>query len=204
MPPQLGNTLARCPSPPAEACLAEVEVVPAEPAATFAERCCASAAAAAAAGRRYDAIYLSQITYLTQQCLLPSVPDLVRRLRAVVGPEVLLIVDGYHGFCAVPTDLGQVAGECCYVAGMLKHAGCGANCAFMTLPARLDLKPVLTGWLADPSVLAPGSGGIQIGSEVRRLRRRSLAGSNMFSSTFFLLHVPDCLSRLLPAGGLLP
>ncbi|EFN57798.1 hypothetical protein CHLNCDRAFT_143159 [Chlorella variabilis] len=149
-----------------EACLAEVEVVPAEPAATFAERCCASAAAAAAAGRRYDAIYLSQITYLTQQCLLPSVPDLVRRLRAVVGPEVLLIVDGYHGFCAVPTDLGQVAGECCYVAGMLKHAGCGANCAFMTLPARLDLKPVLTGWLADPSVLAPGSGGIQIGSEV--------------------------------------
>jgi len=47
-------------------------------------------------------------------------------------------------------------------------AGCGANCAFMTLPAHLaaSTRPVLTGWLADPSVLAPDSEGIQLGSEV--------------------------------------
>lgn len=48
--------------------------------------------------------------------------------------------------------------------------GCGANCAFMTLPAQLaaTARPVLTGWLADPLVLSPGSRGISFGSQARR------------------------------------
>lgn len=122
-----------------------MEAVPAQPAATFQERCCAAAAAAAAEGRAPDVIYLSQCTYLTQQTLVPNVTAMVRGLRAAVagggagaapaagagaagstgltsgGP--LIIVDGYHGFMALPTDLGEVAGQCCYVAGLLKHAG---------------------------------------------------------------------------------
>ena len=178
-----------------------VDVVPAEPAATFPERCCAAVAAAGAAGQQYDAVYVSQTTYLTQRTLIPAIPALVRGLQAAAAaaavppparasegsapaaaaggggarwlavPEQqqqqpLIIIDGYHGFCALPTDLSEVAEDCCYVAGLLKHAGCGANCAFLTLPARLAARPVLTGWLADPSVLAPGSSGIQIGSGV--------------------------------------
>lgn len=39
------------------------------------------------------------------------------------GPAPLVVIDGYHGWCAVPTDLSRVADHCCYVAGMLKHAG---------------------------------------------------------------------------------
>ena len=177
-----------------------MDVVPAEPAASFPERCCAAVAAAGGAGQQYDAVYLSQTIYLSQHTLIPSIPDLVKGLRAAAagaaqapaqaaggaGQEAaeagagggacqlaapdrqqpLIIIDGYHGFCALPTDLSEVAEDCCYVAGLLKHAGCGANCAFMTLPARLAARPVLTGWLADPSVLAPGSSGIHIGSEV--------------------------------------
>lgn len=47
-------------------------------------------------------------------------------------------------------------------------AGCGANCAFVTLPARLAARPVLTGWLADPSILEPDSSArIQLGGEAR-------------------------------------
>lgn len=53
--------------------------------------------------------------------------------------------------------------------------GCGANCAFMTLPKRLGVRPLLTGWLADPSVLSPGSAGIQIGSEVGVLQGKEAA-----------------------------
>lgn len=45
--------------------------------------------------------------------------------------------------------------------GLLKHVGCGANAAFMSLPAQLRLRPVVTGWLADDSVLAPGSRGLR-------------------------------------------
>ncbi|KAL4425507.1 hypothetical protein ABPG75_009523 [Micractinium tetrahymenae] len=180
-----------------EAGLAEVEAVACEPADTFPERCCAAVAAAAVAGHPFDAVYISQITYLTQRTLIPDIPALVGSLRAAAsaGPsaaavplggalqqssllaegegageaaeELLIIIDGYHGFCAVPTNLGEAAQDCCYVAGLLKHAGCGANCAFLTLPAHLAARPVLTGWLADPYILAPDSpASIQLGSEV--------------------------------------
>ena len=138
------------------------------------------------------------------------------RVPDALSTAPLIILDGYHGFAALPTDLAEVAGDCCYVAGMLKHAGdrlapdvvafgpgcvrasclwgsmscrssvhstresyrsccacpagCGANCAFMTLPTQLaaTVRPVLTGWLADPSVLSPSSTGISFGSEVGR------------------------------------
>jgi selenocysteine lyase/cysteine desulfurase len=175
-----------------EAGLAEVEAVPAEPADSFAERCCAALAAAAAAGRPVDVVYVSTTTYLTQQTLVPSIPAFVRGLRAAAAATKpaqqwqgqgqgqppatlaapLIILDGYHGFAGLPTNLAEAAGDCCYVAGMLKHAGCGANCAFMTLPAQLaaSVRPVLTGWLADPSVLSPSSPGISFGFEVSNWR----------------------------------
>jgi hypothetical protein len=164
-----------------------VDVVPAEPTDTFAERCAAAVARAAAAGRQYTAVYVSQVTYLSQRCLLPSIPDFVSRVRAAAAdPKTgeaaaapaaagtagstpaapLVIIDGYHSFCALPTRLGAAGQSCCYVGGLLKHAGCGANCAFLVTPPHLAPRPVITGWLADPSVLASGSSGIQVGSEV--------------------------------------
>lgn len=53
---------------------------------------------------------------------------------------------------------------------VLISAGCGANCAFMTLPTPLaaTVRPMLTGFLADPSVLSPSSSGIGFGSQARR------------------------------------
>ena len=198
-----------------EAGLAEVEVLPAEPVGTFPARCTAATGAAAAAGLPVDIVIVSQVTYLAQQTLVPSIPELARGVREAVaaaaaggqstaaaaagsagqlnissgaasGPTLpapygdaraappppttfpvmpLVVVDAYHGFAALPTDLSEAS--CCYLGGLLKHAGCGANAAFVVTPPGLDLRPVLTGWLADPSVLAPGSAGILIGSEVR-------------------------------------
>ena len=206
--------------------MAAVDVVPAEPAASFPERCCAAVAAAGAARQQYNAVYLSQTSYLTQHTLIPRIPDLVKGLRAAAagaaqapaqaaegtGQEAaeagadgarqlaapdqqqpLIIIDGYHGFCALPTDLSEVAEDCCYVAGLLKHAGCGANCAFMTLPTRLAARPVLTGWLADPSVLAPDSDGIYIGSEVGGVAFAVVWGGELHSARghLQLCWVPD-------------
>ena len=55
--------------------------------------------------------------------------------------------------------------------GLLKHVGCGANAAFMTLPTRQRLRPAFTGWLADYSVLAPGSSGLRWHDKVCVARR---------------------------------
>ncbi len=66
------------------------------------------------------------------------------------------------------SDAKQTFEKCS--AASRQITGCGANCAFMTLPAQLaaTARPVLTGWLADPLVLSPGSSGISFGSQVKR------------------------------------
>lgn len=50
--------------------------------------------------------------------------------------------------------------------GLLKHVGCGANAAFVSLPTRAARRPAFTGWLADFSVLAPGSKGLRWSDKV--------------------------------------
>lgn len=171
----------------AEAGLAAVEAVPSEPAASFEERFRAAVAAAAAAGRPFDAVYVSTTSYLTQQALVPSVPAFVHGLRAAAaaaaggsatsgqaavlgGSQPLIIVDGYHGFAALPVELGEVAGDCCYVAGLLKHAGAGSGAqtawGALTLAAArfvrahcfIGRSPIITwqGWLPpSPQAAAP-------------------------------------------------
>ena len=50
---------------------------------------------------------------------------------------------------------------------VLKHMGCGTNLAFATVPKKYcSLRPFITGWLADFSVLSPTHTGIKIGSPV--------------------------------------
>ena len=54
---------------------------------------------------------------------MPDVARLVTGLRqalsshrtATSSERPLIIVDGYHGFGAIPTDLSAVAAECCYI-----------------------------------------------------------------------------------------
>lgn len=74
-----------------------------------------------------------------------------------------------HAQRAWLTSLAQLStcSTAARIRGLLKHVGCGANAAFMSLPAALRLRPVATGWLADESVLAPGSGGLRWHDKVR-------------------------------------
>jgi len=167
-----------------------VEEVAAEPVETFASRCLDAAAHAVAGGQPFHFVYLSQVTALTQQALLPDLPSFVPRMNEILQSQdeikqPLLIIDGYHSFCAMPNPLGGVEGggnhvpvgqQCCFTAGLIKHAGSGANCAFITVPRHYNLRPAFTGWLSDPSVLSGPSAGIQIGSPVEYLPELALQG----------------------------
>ena len=170
-----------------------IDAVPIAPRATFTARF----AAAAATQPPVDFAYVSQCVYSTQETIVPDVAAFAAavggalvdaRARATKhdglasGDSPLLLLDGYHGFGAIPTDLGAVAAtgvDVVYVAGMLKHVGAGANSAFAVLPRRVAsrLRPLVTGWLADPSVLAPGSTGIHLGSAVGYSDGLALAGA---------------------------
>ena len=98
--------------------------------------------------------------------------------RPAADFQALICLDGYHGFGAIPTDLGAIGSSIplCYISGMLKHVGSGANCAFMVCPKQLSIRPLFTGWLADPSVLTPQSNGLRLGSEVGYCPGLSLQG----------------------------
>lgn len=50
-------------------------------------------------------------------------PSLCLTCIPVLLFTIVSLPAGYHGFCAVPTSLGDAANDCCYVAGLLKHAG---------------------------------------------------------------------------------
>lgn len=141
------------------------QMEPAEPAATFTERILHRLKEAKRTHKEFDVVYVSQVTYLKQQTLFEDVAMFVNEVHDSLSPSPpLVVVDGYHAFLAFPTALGQAAAKCCYIGGFLKHAGCGANGAFVTLPQRLnDMRPAFTGWLADPSILVPGSHGFKPG-----------------------------------------
>lgn len=166
----------------------DVIAVPASPPRTLGERI-GEAIERAGGGGAIDFVYVSQITY-TQQTLIPDIPDFVRGVRAHLGPgNGLIIIDGYHGFGAVPTDLSGV--DAVYVSGVLKHVGAGANLAFAVLPPSCSdqLRPVLTGWLADLAVLSPTSDGVKLGTKVGYTPGFSLMGSTpSFHSSVLLFN----------------
>ena len=168
----------------------QVQVVPIEPLDSFEERFVQRAAQSA-----FDFCYVSQCVFLSQQTLVARPVPFAVRLHAaleaalVAAGEVaqegesagaapgsrarprhapLVVIDGYHSFGAIPTSLAGLPATCFFVSGVLKHVGAGANCAFLVIPPGGErlLKPLLTGWLADPSVLSADSTGVAMGQRV--------------------------------------
>jgi len=92
----------------------------------------------------FDILFLSHV-FFNSGCVVDGLAELVKQ----VPGEVLVVVDGYHGFCAVPTDLSDIHDRVFYLAGGYKYAQAGEACCFMTVPVGCSLRPVNTGWFAD-------------------------------------------------------
>jgi len=71
-----------------------------------------------------------------------------------------VVIDGYHGFMAVPTDLAAVAGRAFYLAGGYKYAMAGEGAVFMHCPPGYGERPVNTGWFAGFGALSTGTAGV--------------------------------------------
>jgi len=125
--------------------LARVTRVPVEPYADFAQRF-----AQAAQPGGFDLVYVSQVFYNTGF----RVTDLRPLVAAVKDEKTLVVVDGYHGFMAVPTDLSALAARIFYIAGGYKYAMAGEGTCFMHCPPGYALRPRDTGWFASFGTLA--------------------------------------------------
>jgi selenocysteine lyase/cysteine desulfurase len=113
--------------------------VPVEPLAGFSERF-----AKAAAHGDTDLVYVSHVFFDSGF----AVPDLTALVEAVKASDALIVIDGYHGFMAVPTDLAAIAGRAFYLAGGYKYAMAGEGAVFLHAPPGLGPRPRDTGWYA--------------------------------------------------------
>ncbi|MBP8283354.1 MAG: aminotransferase class V-fold PLP-dependent enzyme, partial [Chromatiaceae bacterium] len=98
----------------------------------------------AARGGNFDLIVISQIFFKTGQGF--NRLEELAELADPAGPWV--VVDGYHGFMATPTDLSAVADRVFYVSGGYKYAMTGEGAGFLLLerdPAE-DGQPWLLGY----------------------------------------------------------
>ena len=97
----------------------------------------------------YDLVFFSQ-TFFNAGYV---VPDLAAIVNAVTNNDTLIVIDGYHGYMALPTDLKTIENRAFYIAGGYKYAMAGEGCCFMHCPDGYAMRPPNTGWYADIGAL---------------------------------------------------
>lgn len=145
--------------------LVAVERVPAEPFETFPERLAERASAGG-----HDLVFVSQVFFSSGAIG----PDIAALVAAVPDPQTFVVIDGYHGFMAVPTDLSAVADRVFYLAGGYKYAMSGEGACFLHCPPGYGERPRDTGWYAAFSALERSDGGVPYSTD----------GMRFFGSTF--------------------
>ena len=145
--------------------LVKAERVAHEPLATFPERLCAAAAKGG-----HDLIFVSQILFNAGG----SMGDIAALAEAAPDAGTLICIDGYHGFMALPTDLGAVADRVFYLSGGYKYAMAGENVCFIHCPPGHAMRPRDTGWYAAFGALTAKQDGVPYGDK----------GSRFWGATF--------------------
>jgi selenocysteine lyase/cysteine desulfurase len=121
-----------------------VEEIPGAPWQTFAQRF-----AQAARDSPYDLVWLSHVFFDSGFV----VPDLESICEAAPA-EAIVVIDGYHAFCALPLDLARVHRRAFYLAGGYKYAMSGEGVCFLAVPPGCELRPMDTGWFASFDTLS--------------------------------------------------
>jgi selenocysteine lyase/cysteine desulfurase len=85
--------------------------------------------------------------------------DRLATLAKPDGPWV--VIDGYHGFMAIETDLLAISDRVFYLSGGYKYAMAGEGVCFLHAPPGFAPRPTVTGWYAafDDLALPPGAVG---------------------------------------------
>jgi selenocysteine lyase/cysteine desulfurase len=151
--------------------LVAVERVAVDPAATFPQRF-----HEACARGGHDLVFVSHVFFNSGATSGP----LDALIAAVREPETLVVVDGYHGFMALPTDLSSVAHRIFYLAGGYKYAMAGEGACFMHCPPGYAPRPRDTGWYAAFGTLSARQTGVRYSEDGMRF-----AGATFDPSGFY-------------------
>ncbi len=102
----------------------------------------------------HDLIFASHVLF-NSGAILKDISALAALARTD-GPW--LVIDGYHGFMAIETDLSAEADRIFYLSGGYKYAMAGEGVCFLHAPPGFAPRPAVTGWYAafDDLALPPG------------------------------------------------
>ncbi|HEY0923926.1 aminotransferase class V-fold PLP-dependent enzyme [Rheinheimera pacifica] len=165
----------------------QLDVIPTEPFASFAQRFTDAAAA-----NNYQLIFCSQV-FFNSGFAIADLTGFVQKMAA--SSDAMIVIDGYHGFMALPTDLSAIAERIFYLAGSYKYAQGGEGCCFMTVPLGSTARPLYTGWFAEFGTLAGEKSATVLYSE----DGYRFAGSTMDFSALYRL---NAVLRLFKQQGI--
>lgn len=142
-----------------EESLAQVTRVASQPFESFSRRF-----AGAAAEGAHDMVFFSQVFFDSGY----AVPDLAAIVAAVPAADTFIVIDGYHGFLTLPTDLAPIEDRAFYLAGGYKYAMAGEGAAFLHAPPGYGPRPRDTGWFAGFGALEGDGGATGFGDDGSR------------------------------------
>ena len=156
----------------------ELITVPTKPHNTFASRF-----KAAIAKHDPKLVFFSQV-FFNSGYVVNNVADIV---SSVTNDNTLIVVDGYHGFMAKPTDIAGIAHRAFYLAGSYKYAQAGEGACFAHVPVGCELRPSYTGWFAEFGELDKPRKGVGKDSVQYSLDGMRFAGATMDFTALYRL-----------------
>lgn len=143
-----------------------------------------------AAAREFDLIFASQVLFNSGQPL-GDLTELAALARTE-GPWV--VIDGYHGFMATPTDLSGMADRVFYLAGGYKYAMAGEGACFLHAPPGFAPRPENTGWYASFESISGRQEAVGYAADGRRFLGSTFDPSGLYRF--------NAVQRMLAAEGL--
>lgn len=135
----------------AEESLVEIEKIETNPFDNFEERFINKIK-----NNKYDFIFLSHIFFNSGM----AIKNLNAIVDAVTDNNTMIVIDGYHSFMAIPTDLSQIESRVFYLSGAYKYAQGGEGFCFLHVPKNSQYRPLNTGWFAGHSELTSTGGSV--------------------------------------------
>ena len=124
----------------------------------------------------HDLVFVSHVQFGTGHVFAG-----IAELAALARPEgPWVVIDGYHAFMAVETDLAAVADRTFYLAGGYKYAMAGEGAAFLHCPPGFGPRPEITGWYAEFEDLALPPGRIGYAPDARRFMGSTFDPSGIY------------------------
>ncbi len=134
----------------AEDKIVSVEKIPTQPFDDFEERFIQKIKS-----NHYDMIFLSHVFFNSGMVI----KDLEKIISSVQDSNTMIVVDGYHSFMAIPTNLKRIEERIFYISGSYKYAQGGEGACFMHVPVSAEkYRPLYTGWFAGFGSLASDGG----------------------------------------------